>query len=195
MVSDGVFASSFRYYHELFLRGRSDLCQRMVRTRVKGNGMKAASSPSTEPNFYAMEPCFDACKSSIISDDSSREGEDRMWKMDSDPIPSSIMKKPFPSLDSVGPRAVVSLPSTPQQEPRKLSALEWPSGLSVANPLSKETAGPGLIPMCDEFDAFPQNGDEVFFEGLKFRYLDRVEFNDLESEIAYLQESNQTASV
>ncbi len=34
-----------------------DLCKRMVRTRVKGNGSKAASSPSTEPNFYAMEPC------------------------------------------------------------------------------------------------------------------------------------------
>jgi hypothetical protein len=31
----------------------------MVRTRVKGNGMKAASSPDTEPNFYAMEPCED----------------------------------------------------------------------------------------------------------------------------------------
>ena len=34
-----------------------DLCKRMVRTRVKGNGSKAASSPSTEPNFYIMEPC------------------------------------------------------------------------------------------------------------------------------------------
>jgi hypothetical protein len=31
----------------------------MVRTRVKGNGMKAASSPDTEPNFYAMEPCVE----------------------------------------------------------------------------------------------------------------------------------------
>lgn len=31
----------------------------MIRTRIKGNGMKAASSPNTEPNFYAMEYCFD----------------------------------------------------------------------------------------------------------------------------------------
>jgi hypothetical protein len=48
-----------RYYHECFLRGRADLCRCMVRTRVKGNGMKAASSPDTEPNFYAMEPCVE----------------------------------------------------------------------------------------------------------------------------------------
>jgi hypothetical protein len=27
----------------------------MVRTRIKGNGSKAASSPATEPNFYVME--------------------------------------------------------------------------------------------------------------------------------------------
>eukprot|EP00529_Nitzschia_sp_RCC80_P013073 CAMPEP_0113493704 /NCGR_PEP_ID=MMETSP0014_2-20120614/28729_1 /TAXON_ID=2857 /ORGANISM="Nitzschia sp." /LENGTH=605 /DNA_ID=CAMNT_0000387575 /DNA_START=291 /DNA_END=2108 /DNA_ORIENTATION=+ /assembly_acc=CAM_ASM_000159 len=45
------------YYHELFIRGRVDLCSRMVRTRVKGNGSKAASSPTTEPNFYRMEFC------------------------------------------------------------------------------------------------------------------------------------------
>ena len=36
------------YYHELFLRGRPFLCKRMMRTRIKGTGIKAASSPSTE---------------------------------------------------------------------------------------------------------------------------------------------------
>ena len=44
------------YYHELFLKNRPDLCQRMVRTRIKGNGSKAAASPETEPNFYQMDP-------------------------------------------------------------------------------------------------------------------------------------------
>jgi hypothetical protein len=46
-----------RYYHEKFLRSRPDLAVDMARTRVKGNGMKPASSPDTEPNFYVMEPC------------------------------------------------------------------------------------------------------------------------------------------
>jgi hypothetical protein len=36
-----------------------DLCRSMTRTRVKGNGSKAASSPATEPNFYIMDPCYE----------------------------------------------------------------------------------------------------------------------------------------
>jgi hypothetical protein len=36
------------YYHELFLRNRPFLCKRMMRTRIKGTGIKAASSPQTE---------------------------------------------------------------------------------------------------------------------------------------------------
>jgi len=43
------------YYHELFLRGRPFLCNKMTRTKVKGSGHRKASSPETEPNFYEME--------------------------------------------------------------------------------------------------------------------------------------------
>jgi hypothetical protein len=35
------------------------MCRHMARTRVKGNGIKAASSPHTEPNFYMMEYCVE----------------------------------------------------------------------------------------------------------------------------------------
>lgn len=45
------------YYHELFLRGRPDLCTRMYRQKIKGNGPKAIASPEKEPNFYEMVPC------------------------------------------------------------------------------------------------------------------------------------------
>jgi HSF-type DNA-binding len=44
------------YYHELFLRGKPSLCHNMVRVKVKGTGIKAASSPEQEPNFYALQP-------------------------------------------------------------------------------------------------------------------------------------------
>jgi hypothetical protein len=45
------------YYHELFLRGRPDLYSQLVRVRVKGTGIKAASSPATEPDFYTYPTC------------------------------------------------------------------------------------------------------------------------------------------
>ena len=47
------------YYHELFLRGRPDLYKRLVRIRVKGTGIKSASSPATEPDFYTYPRCVD----------------------------------------------------------------------------------------------------------------------------------------
>lgn len=42
------------YYHELFLKGRPQLCMRMIRQKVKGTGHKLPADTETEPNFYAM---------------------------------------------------------------------------------------------------------------------------------------------
>lgn len=44
------------YYHELLLRGRPQLCARMIRHKVKGTGHKQPNDVESEPNFYAMPP-------------------------------------------------------------------------------------------------------------------------------------------
>ena len=44
------------YYHELFLRGRPDLCEHIYRSQVNGNEVRLSSSPTTEPDFYTMPP-------------------------------------------------------------------------------------------------------------------------------------------
>jgi hypothetical protein len=40
------------YYHELFLRSKRFLAQRIQRIKIKGEGARKPSSPETEPNFY-----------------------------------------------------------------------------------------------------------------------------------------------
>jgi len=42
------------YYHELFLKHKLFLCQKMARIRIKGTGIKGKASPETEPDFYSM---------------------------------------------------------------------------------------------------------------------------------------------
>lgn len=53
------------YYHELFLRGKTFLTKKMIRTKVKGTKFKAASSPDQEPDFYTMPPVVVSPNNSI----------------------------------------------------------------------------------------------------------------------------------
>jgi hypothetical protein len=68
------------YYHELFLRGRDDLAKIMLRTRVKGNGIKGPA-PSIVPNFYSMPFCSEhdaASRSSMRSVVNEHQNESNM---------------------------------------------------------------------------------------------------------------------
>jgi hypothetical protein len=60
------------YYHELFLRGRDDLVKVMLRTRVKGNGIKGGA-PSMQPDFYSMPFCNEHHAASWSSTDHQNE--------------------------------------------------------------------------------------------------------------------------
>lgn len=42
------------YYHEYFLRGRTDLCSKIHRLKVKGTGVRARSNPEQEPDLWKM---------------------------------------------------------------------------------------------------------------------------------------------
>jgi hypothetical protein len=63
------------YYHELFLRGKTFLCKQMTRTKVKGTGFKAASSPDQEPDFWRMAPVNPITPSHSDEDDSSTHSD------------------------------------------------------------------------------------------------------------------------
>lgn len=152
------------YYHELFIRGRPDLCRRMVRTRVKGNGMKAASNPQNEPNFYAMEEC-----KSIYDD------EDSPILMQTESLDETL-------LDINKPPEVTHKPIvTPVQSPRQsLSLLHNPPESIMMLELVEP---PKVMDFMDDVflgsvvseETTPHNGDEIFFEGHKFCYLDHME--------------------
>lgn len=58
------------YYHECFLRGRRDLCEKIHRIKIKGTGVRGRANPDAEPNFWRMnwinsngtaKPCEESC--------------------------------------------------------------------------------------------------------------------------------------
>jgi len=222
------------YYHELFLRGRPYLCRRMVRTRIKGNGMKAASSPNTEPNFYTMDYCFDQGQmfelrnspesaepmADMEVEEMSEEGSTQMSiltaKEDREepptetaiplavkgPLPCSFgmldrTEAPCESVSSLVPlkpmpKLMVPMLITPPDSPLQS---EQATLLDIITPIPMPVPSSQSIldcediepPMDIELSMQPKleilsdlhTGDAAFFEGLKFRYLDRLDMDDI----------------
>eukprot|EP00339_Tiarina_fusa_P014260 CAMPEP_0117047090 /NCGR_PEP_ID=MMETSP0472-20121206/32559_1 /TAXON_ID=693140 ORGANISM="Tiarina fusus, Strain LIS" /NCGR_SAMPLE_ID=MMETSP0472 /ASSEMBLY_ACC=CAM_ASM_000603 /LENGTH=406 /DNA_ID=CAMNT_0004759689 /DNA_START=100 /DNA_END=1320 /DNA_ORIENTATION=- len=221
------------YYHELFIRGRMDLCKRMARTRVKGNGSKAASSPSTEPNFYAMPPCFEggSCgqASSLEGTTAQKEksgdgtmmitsgGDDAMASVrikqhgSDDMMPfDTTMNAALCSRTATGSTAatvhgdedICTPPVSPAMKPTKTYStcppisLPFSAGsLPIVSPFEPKTlisapSSPQLLAslsipeeQClsstvDEILEDIHSGDQMFFEGLPFHYLETKDVED-----------------
>lgn len=209
----------------------------MVRTRVKGNGSKAASSPSTEPNLYAMEPCYEQnatqgglndnveAKENIKQEEPTNsdtveetlppviedhQEEDDSMCFDVDRGDADIVLKPVSNAPEMysGRSRTSSCSSLPQQsvpqcsnsplggykasDPALVSPMQHPMAL-VSPPHSPcgSIYAPMLsIPSSQEVffsiqseqassDPLPlHSGDQVFFEGLPFHYLETKDVED-----------------
>jgi hypothetical protein len=196
----------------------------MVRTRVKGNGSKAASSPATEPNFYTMEPCgpsggyTDAPimpdNQSVLpinedcGDDTSQENElpssmeedemeeeftrvhtpepmliasDKDALLDEDPMTPVSQAIPLWDDDEVDDLGIINLekPIT-KTKFALLPPVVTPLEPKTRKIVSRETSPPSLplFPSYADFEQQPDmtfelhSGDQVFFEGLPFHYLE-----------------------
>jgi hypothetical protein len=44
------------YWHEYFLRGKPEFCDKVLRTKVKGTGVRCPTNLESEPDFYDMQP-------------------------------------------------------------------------------------------------------------------------------------------
>jgi hypothetical protein len=152
------------YYHPLFLRQREYLCERMNRTRIKGNGMKAVPSPSTEPDFYQMPYCpplstnytADAVKSLNLTSEAATSGTT---------LASLFRYKPRLSVVSA---SSLEPPSPIGSDHKLVIDGQMDSLSSVRNCLDMAVGVPQFVQTGGNL----HNGDLAFFEGQQFRYLE-----------------------
>lgn len=190
------------YYHELFIRGRLDLCKRMVRTRVKGNGSKAASSPSTEPNFYAMAPCHELDEDKEISYVHGELSETcEKTCNEGTPADFHVVQKDFEVGDPTIGAKCTSFPLVPRAQRSEswdslpslqtsFTSMLSSSSLPVVSPdNTRALISPPQSPRVMSLLAVPtaendkdfihiHSGDQVFFEGLPFHYLETKDIED-----------------
>jgi len=185
------------YYHELFLRGRMDLCRRMARTRVKGNGSKGASSPETEPNFYKMKPAYETTQqssssssslgelgggvpASIVSAEESAEDVRDSSRNNNNEAAAAVpveVQVPYDTLSSMADETTTttqSLPQTPSQVSLPLVSPVIEQGKRILSaPPMNVLSNTNIFPMPqDLFDFSVHSGDMLHFEGLPFHYLE-----------------------
>jgi hypothetical protein len=176
----------------------------MSRTRVKGNGSKGASSPETEPNFYAMAPCSETLPRSMSEDTSidnanvgrfavipednvEQDSAAKVIELPSEirvPIESNLNRIISPDTDDN-----VSKVSSSSEPISPIIAPETPiSILPVISPLSGTRTTVSIVNFTDSLQNFlipsevsisdVHSGDKLLFEGLPFHYLETKDVED-----------------
>lgn len=126
------------YYHELFLRGRIELCQAMCRHKIKGTKHKASNNPENEPNFYAL-PFVD---NSTVVDDSTDKEIDANVDADNDFAPRTTGA----AVGGVAPTD----PGYPRTPYTKKPTFTLNSAASIVTPTSPSSKKPGPDDMISE---------------------------------------------
>ena len=168
---------------------------------MKGNGSKAASSPTTEPNFYTMPPCRESaqrnlseeneqCGDFTIIENTDAMGEDE----EDDGIIGLPMDIELP--DEIPPEITIrAVSSTPPPSPRDRSEsfdstpppiTSSSSCLPMVSPLETRTLVSALNQRAISSLSIPSelkleeihSGDQIFFEGLPFHYLETKDVED-----------------
>jgi hypothetical protein len=135
----------------------------MIRKKIKGIGSRAASSPRTEPNFYAMEPC---------PQDSGRYYS----IMSSDEKNLSSSQKEYPHLDQFiinNTKSDILQESTScvfsSSEQLKTPHVDQYPRADETRSVANEFPYRSPATMTDECGM--QDGERVYFAGRAFRYL------------------------
>mmetsp|Transcript_6770 Transcript_6770/g.8233 ORF Transcript_6770/g.8233 Transcript_6770/m.8233 type:complete len:414 (-) Transcript_6770:144-1385(-) len=156
------------YYHEMFLRGKHFLAQRIQRMKVKGTGVRARSNPDTEPNFYAMPPvCCSTDTESTAS--TSVESNDETVTKEISPRKMPLQEQAIsPAVIASTP---INVPSAPMNVPLPIPLVAEIA--SVPIPPVVPTPSPTQLPNQPEVNMMEEdNEDVVLFEGKPFHYLD-----------------------
>lgn len=193
-------SDSGAYYHELFLRGRPFLCHKMVRTKIKGTGFKAASSPDTEPNFYEMEFVYDrrnsreqpvAAPPHLVK--SVTPPQDSIVQKTDNFVPLVVTSRPSPKRQYsckaglMKPSLPIPAPSSPipvspdcrPQEPPQDEALTPIQGFhegsapAYISPFEPDIVSSAVI--SESATQCSEDSDVVMFEGKQFHYLDSLD--------------------
>lgn len=168
------------YYHELFLKGRPFLCRKMVRTRIKGTGIKASSNPTHEPNFYGMpfvRPLDDTPVSPLTVSLIRVNSEEKIE-------PAASMNKKLPSSATS-----LAMPCFPKSTDSTFELKGLASSIVTPDvrPVASTDIPSNWLLSNDHHERVLHDDDVVLFEGKSFHYLAPTFYATLEEEPGYDQ--------